>query len=89
MELNKNYRIIYDSENTILQHFTKRECFKKGDKQRIKGTGEIKNIIDSYYYPNLKTALIGFLNKCTWELETAKDILAELKRVELLILTLK
>ena len=89
MELNKEYKITYDSENTILQHFTKRECFKREDKKRIKGTGEIKNFIDSYYYPNLKSALMGFLNKCTWDLQTAEEILEELKKLEIKINKLK
>lgn len=85
MDLNKNYRIIYDSENTILQYFEQRESFKKDDKLKIPGTGEVKEFIENYYYPNLKTALIGFLHKCTWGLETAKEILNELKRIETLI----
>ncbi len=85
MELNKNYRIVYDSENTILQFFEQRESFKKEDKIKLKGTGEVKEFIENSYYPNLKSALIGFLNKCTWGLESANEVLQELKRVELLI----
>jgi len=89
MELNKNYRIVYDIDNTILQFFEQKESFKKEDKLRIAGTGEVKEFIENSYYPNLKSALIGFLNKCTWDLETAEEILKELKRLELLILNLK
>lgn len=89
MELNKNYRIVYDVDNTILQFFEQKESFKKEDKLRIVGTGEVKEFIENSYYPNLKTALIGFLNKCTWDLDTAEEILKELKRLELLILNLK
>ena len=89
MELNKNYRIVYDAENTILQFFEQKESFKKEDKLKIAGTGEVKGFTENSYYPNLKSALIGFLNKCTWDLETAEEILKELKRLELLILNLK
>ena len=89
MNLNKNYRIVYDSENTILQFFEQRESFKKDDKLKIKGTGEIKEFIENSYYPNLKSALNGFLNKCTWNLETSKEILQELNKLEILINNLK
>ncbi len=89
MELNKNYRIVYDENNCILQFFEVRESFKKGDLKRIKGTGETKEHTDDYYYPNLKTALIGFLQKCTWGIETAEEVLKELNRVEELIKNLK
>ena len=83
MKLNEKYRIIYDSENTILQFFEQRETFKKDDK--LKQFGEIKEFIENSYYPNLKSALIGFINKCTWNIETAEEILKELKRIELII----
>ena len=89
MNLNKNYRIVYDSENTILQFFEQRESFKKGDTKRIQGSGETKEHTEDYYYPNLKTALVGFLQKCTWEIESAEEVLKELNRVELLIKNLK
>ena len=89
MELNKKYRIIYDSENTILQFHELRESFKKDDKLKIAGSGETKEFTENSYYPNLKSALIGFLNKCTWDLETAKEVLAELNKLELLINNLK
>jgi hypothetical protein len=89
MELNNKYRIVYDSENTILQFFEQRESFKKNDNLKIKGTGEIKEFIENSYYPNLKTALIGFLNKCTWNIETVEEILKELNKLEILINNLK
>lgn len=76
MKLNDNYRIVYDSNNTILQYFEQRESKK---------TNEFYEFTEDYYYPNLKTALNGFLNKCTWGLETAEQVLNEIKNVEQLI----
>lgn len=80
MELNENYRIVYDSDNTILQFFEQREI-----KINKVGTGEFKEFTENFYYPNLKTALSGFLSKCTWGLETANEVLSMLNRIEVLI----
>lgn len=80
MKLNGNYRIVYDNENTILQFFESREI-----KVQKVGTGEYKEFTENFYYPNLKTALTGFLNKCTWGLDTAEKVLTELKKLEILI----
>jgi len=90
MELNNKYRIVYDSENTILQFFEQREINVKDNitKKNI-GTGEFKEYTENFYYPNLKTALVGFLNKSTIQTETAEEILKEIKKVETLINNLK
>jgi hypothetical protein len=86
MELNKNYRIVYDSENTILQFFEQREKMVRDDEnKRYVGTGTFREYCESYYYPSLKTALNGFLIKCTWGLETAKEVLNKLNDAELII----
>ena len=79
MNLNKNYRIIYDENNTILQFFEQREK-KSKDAEPIS-----YGFQDNSYYPNLKTALQGFLNKCTWGLETAKEVLTKLEEVAKII----
>ena len=84
MKLNDNYRIVYDSNNTILQYFERREKQIK-EKGNLISTGEFYEFTEDYYYPNLKTALNGFLNKCTWGLETAEQVLTEIKNVEQLI----
>jgi hypothetical protein len=86
MKLNDKYRIVYDSENTILQFFEQREINLK-DKITKKNipTGEFKEYTENYYYPNLKTALIGFLNKCTWDLELAEEVLKQINKVETII----
>ena len=86
MNLNENYRIIYDENNTILQFFEQREKMVRDDEnKKYVGTGEFKEFQDNSYYPNLKTALQGFLNKCTWGLETAKEVLTKLDEVAKII----
>jgi len=79
MNLNENYRIIYDENNTILQFFEQRE------KKPKDGVSSYYEFQDNSYYPNLKTALQGFLNKCTWGLETAKEVLNKLEEVAKII----
>jgi hypothetical protein len=81
MNLNENYRIVYDSENCILQYYDQRERKVKGS-----DTKESFEYTENFYYPNLKTALVAFLNKATWGLETAEQVLSEIKRVEAIII---
>jgi len=90
MELNSNYRIVYDSDNTILQYFEQREktVYDALTRKHI-GTGEFKEHTVNYYYPSLKTALNGFLIKCLWDTETATDLLEKLERLEKLIKSIK
>jgi len=79
MNLNENFRIIYDENNTILQYYQDRvRTLKDGSFQEYE-------FQDNSYYPNLKTALQGFLNKCTWGLETAKEVLTKLEEVAKII----
>ena len=90
MQLNENYRIVYDSDNTILQFFEQREVNVKDEiTKKYVGTGEFKEVTENFYYPNLKTALTGFLNKSTWRVETAKEVLSKLNELEVLIKTIK
>ena len=90
MQLNRNYRIIYDTENTILQFFEQREVkVKEESTKKLIGTGEFKEFTENFYYPNLKTALIGFMNKCTHGIDTAEKVLVKLNAIETLIKTIK
>jgi len=89
MKLNENYRIVYDSDNCILQFFEQREIqVKDKTTNKFVGTGEFKEYTENFFYPNLKTALNGFMNKCTWGLKTATEVLAELNKLETLIKSL-
>jgi hypothetical protein len=83
MILNDNYRIVYDTENVILQFFEPR--IKRPKEGAIQDCGMTYEFIENSYYPSLKSALNGFLVKCTWGLDTAEEILKELNRVEQLI----
>ena len=85
MELNANYRIVYDDNNCILQYYEMRE---KKDKNK-NPLGFVFEYTNDAYYPNLKSALNGFLTKCTWGLETAKEVLDELNKIELIINKIK
>lgn len=94
MELNSNYRIVYNSENVILQFFEQREKqlvtkVKNIDTGKnnivLTPTGEFFEYTDDFYYPSLKTALNGFLIKCTWGIENAKEVLEQLNKIELII----
>jgi hypothetical protein len=80
MNLNENYRIVYDSENCILQYFDLRE-------KKIKDTGKTETFefTENFYYPNLKTALCGFLHKQLWSNGNAESILEKIVEVKLLI----
>jgi len=90
MQLNENYRIVYDSDNTVLQFFEQREKTVKDEiTKKYVGTGEFKEATENFYYPNLKTALLGFLTKCTWGLDTSKEVLSKLNELEGLIKTIK
>ena len=90
MQLNKNYRIVFDTDNTILQFFEQREKMVKDEvSKKFIGTGEFKEFTENFYYPNLKTALNGFLNKSTWDLETAKEVLEQLLKIENIINNIK
>jgi len=79
MELNESYRIVYDTENVILQFHEVRENTKK----------EMQEYKQDSYYPSLAAALRGFLIKCTWGIKSAKEVLEVLERVELLISKIK
>ena len=90
MKLNANDRIVYDTDNTILHFFEQREKTVKDEAtKKYVGTGEFREFTENFYYPNLKTALTGFLHKCTWGLETTKEVIAELNKLETLINQIK
>lgn len=53
MKLNDKYRIIYDTDNTILQFFEQREVNVKDEvTKKYVGTGEFKEHTENFYYPN-------------------------------------
>ena len=98
MNLDSNYRIVYDENNVILQFFEQREkqtvskiidkeTGKK--KQVLTPSGEFYEFTENFYYPNLKTALTAFLMKSLHGSETIENVLNQISRVELIISRLK
>lgn len=83
MNLNENYRIVTDENNVTLQFFETREKDKKD------GSKETFEFTDNFYYPTIKTALKGFLNKSIKHCETAEEILKKIEEVEDIINNLK
>jgi len=86
MDLNDKYRIVYDTENVILQFHEQREkqTLIKGAKGQVgkyEGTGEFKEFSENYYFPSLETALKGFVTKALWGLETAEEVLSKLEEI--------
>lgn len=84
MELDEKYRIVTDENNVILQFFEQRTR-----KVKKTETEEEYEYTENYYYPTIKTALKGFLNKSVKECKTVEQILAEFKRLEGIIDNLK
>jgi hypothetical protein len=84
MQLNKNYRIIFDENNTVLQFFEMREKTKKETKETT--TFEYT---ENYYYPNIKTALKSFLNKSLDGSNNVEEVLKRVDEVESVINNLK
>tara|TARA_R110002153_G_scaffold246678_2_gene402560 strand:- start:651 stop:914 length:264 start_codon:yes stop_codon:yes gene_type:complete len=57
MTIDKNYRIVFEENNTILQYYQERTKTKKDNSK------EVYEFTDNFYYPNLKTCLKAYLNK--------------------------
>ena len=76
MKIDNNYRILSDDNNVVLQYHEDRI------KTKLDGSKEAYEFTDNYYYPNLKYALKGYLNKSLKHNELLIDVLVEIKRVE-------
>ena len=82
MKLQNNYRIEKDENNVILRLEEKRTRLNK-DKLEVEYT-----YTDTWYYPNLKSALKGYLNKTIFDKNIDK-VLKKIAEVEALILKIK
>ena len=82
MKLSNNYRIISEENNTILQFYE--------DKVKVKKDGAKipYEFTENYYYPNLKTALISYINKTIGECREVSDVLLRLNKLESQIKTI-
>ena len=79
MKLSNNYRIIAEENNTVLQFYKDKIKVKKD------GTKISYEFTENYYYPNLKTALKSFVNKCIGESKEVSEVLLMLNKLELQI----
>ena len=82
MNLDNNYRIVYDENNVILQFFDQREKKTKDGNVDFEFT-------ENFYYPNMKTALTAFLMKSLHGSGSVEAVLQEIRRVESIISKLK
>ena len=76
MKIDDNYRIVNDENNVVLQYHEDRI------KTKLDGSKETYEFTDNYYYPSLKYALRGYINKSLKYNETLVNVLEEIKRVE-------
>jgi len=83
MELDNNYRIVYDENNVILQFFEQRA------KKQKDGSLVDFEFTENFYYPNMKTALNAFLSKSLHGSISVEAVLQEIRRVESIISNLK
>jgi hypothetical protein len=79
MELDKDYRIVYEENNVTLQyHEIKIRTKKNGEKENYE-------FVDNFYYPNLQSALKAYSNKALSYSKSIKDVLDRQYNIELLI----
>ena len=76
MELSKNYRIVKDENNVILQFHE----YRTREKGKLKG--ELYEFTDDYYYPNLKTALKSYVNKTLSLCRDIEEVLLKISELE-------
>jgi hypothetical protein len=79
IQLDDNYRILYDENNVILQHHE--------IKIRTKLTGEKVDheFTENYYYPNIKMCLKSYCNKSLKYSLSITEILDRIKKLEIKI----
>lgn len=82
MELAKNWRIIYDDTNVVLQFY---ETRTRNKVEKVKGklipTGETEDyeFTDSRYYPSVQSALAAYIKLAPKGSESIKEIV---KRID-------
>lgn len=84
INLNKNYRIVFDDNNIFLQFFELREKNKKETEEKVEF-----EYTENCYYPNVKSALKGFLNKYLDGSSSVDEVLKRTDEVENIINNLK
>lgn len=74
--LSEKYRIIEDANNTVLQFFEIRTRKKKD------GTDEQYEFVDDFFYPDLKSALISFIQKEIKYSANIDEVLSRISAIE-------
>ena len=83
MKLAEKWRIVYDTPQTAtLQFFEERVRVKKD------GSEESYEFVDSFYYPNAKEALKGFVKKYCNGSESIKELVDRMDYLDHLITSL-
>jgi len=77
--LEEKWRLVMDDTNVVLQFFENRERKKT---EALGGGIEIYEFTDSFYYPTVDTALIGYLKRSVKASESIKDVIKRIKEVE-------
>lgn len=77
MDLDENYRILYDETNVILQFH---ELRIKGEKAKNKG--EQFEFTQDYFYPNIKSALKSYINKSLKGSNSILDLVCRIEDLE-------
>jgi len=73
MDINKNWRLVYDDTNVTLQFHEERT------RAKTDGTTEQYEFLDPHYFPDVKSALQGFLKR---NLKYAIDVPDLINRIE-------
>lgn len=76
MKIDNNWSIEYDENNVILVY--------SEPKTRIKKNGSKEDYIyrNMFYYPNIKTALKSYLNRCLKGSGSINEVLSKINEVE-------
>lgn len=77
MELNKEYRLVYEDNKTIILQFFENRIRKKNG-----GGTETYEFTENYYYPNLKNALKAYVNKSVMPSKNIQEVLDRIESLE-------
>jgi hypothetical protein len=80
--LDSNWRIVTDENNVTLQFFENRI------KDKLDGTTEPFEYVDSYYYPTVKVALMMYLQKALKPSKSIEEVIARIEKAEHTIVAL-
>ena len=80
MKLAEKWRIVYDTPSTATLEF-----FENRTKRKKDGSEESYEYVESFYYPNVKEALKGFIKKYCNGSKSIKELVDRMDYIEGLI----